>query len=414
MVIDEVSYRSSVRFTHHHPNMKRVLFFRAMALAVFTHGLVQHGRAADQTAIWDNSSNVWTAPGHWSTALFPNNGNGGFTYDAVVGGGTVTLDQNITILRYTQSAGTLTGVNPFTLTVNEVFTWSGGTLTGAGITQANGGITLNGASRSLNGGTLNNAGTANWTAGDFDSGNGAIFNNRPGATFNTTFGGTFSYNQGGAVTQFNNEGTFNKNTSVSTTAFTTVFHNSGAVNINVGTLSLSGGGTHAGAFNIANGATLNFSNGAHDLNAGSMLTGPGTVQVGGGTMNFNAGSFTPAGTTVSGGTANFNAAAANTVALTVSGGTLGGTGTITAGGLFTWSGGTLTGAGVTQANGGITLNGASRSLNGRTLNNAGTANWTAGDFDSGNGAIFNNRPGATFNTTFGGSTTPGPSTRTPV
>jgi hypothetical protein len=385
--------------------MKCVLTFRTITVALMALALLHRTRAADRIANWNSTNNPWTASQHWSTGVFPNNGNGGFTYDAVLGGGAITLDQNITIQRFTQSGGVLIALSPFTLTLNEVFTWSGGTLTNVGVTQANGGMAMNGTTKSLNGGhTVNNGGSAMWTAGDVTTGGGAIFNNQVGGFFTTNFDGNFNFNQGGAPSQFNNAGTFNKTNSVGTTAFTTVFNNSGTVNANSGTLSLSGGGTNTGAFAVGAGGTLHFSGGMHHLNAGAAVSGTGTVQVGSGTLNFNAGTFNFAGaTTISGGTVNFNAAA-NTNLLTVSSGVRGGTGTLRAGGLFTWSGGTLMGGGVTQADGGMTLNGTTKSLSdGHTINNAGSAMWTAGDVTTGGGAIFNNQIGGSITTTFDGN-----------
>ena len=39
--------------------------------------------AADVVSTWDGSTNDWTSP-HWSSPNFPHNGNGGFSYDALV------------------------------------------------------------------------------------------------------------------------------------------------------------------------------------------------------------------------------------------------------------------------------------------------------------------------------------------
>src|SRR5207248_1436645 len=55
------------------------------------------------------------------------------------------------------------------------------------------------------------------------------------------------------------------------------------------------------------------------------------------------------------------------------GGTLGGSGNFTITGLFTWNKGTMKGPGTTFANGGISLDGGT--LDGRRLDNAGTATW---------------------------------------
>ena len=93
--------------------------------------------AATVVSTWKpNVTNVWSATTNWANVPllggFPNNGNAGVAaYDAVINTGTVTLDSNITIQKFTLGTGTLNG--GFNLTTNELFTWSGGTLTGAGV-----------------------------------------------------------------------------------------------------------------------------------------------------------------------------------------------------------------------------------------------------------------------------------------
>src|SRR5687768_4687388 len=57
-------------------------------------------RAADVTSTWGGGTGNWGSAANWNNSPavnhFPNNGNGGFTYDAVVNAGAVTLDQDIT------------------------------------------------------------------------------------------------------------------------------------------------------------------------------------------------------------------------------------------------------------------------------------------------------------------------------
>src|SRR5688500_5094555 len=58
-------------------------------------------RAADVTSTWGGGTGNWGSAANWNNSpavsQFPNNGNGGFTYDAVISSGTVTLNQNIAI-----------------------------------------------------------------------------------------------------------------------------------------------------------------------------------------------------------------------------------------------------------------------------------------------------------------------------
>ncbi len=84
--------------------------------------------------------------------------------------------------------------------------------------------------------------------------------------------------------------------------------------------------------------------------------------------------------------------------------TLAGSGNLTVDGGLIWTGGNMIGAGVTRINAAATatINGNAE-LDGRTFVNAGVATWSAGSFDMGNGAVFSNLVGATFNVTFDGN-----------
>src|SRR5262245_12140024 len=64
--------------------------------------------AADVTSTWNGTTGNWSDATRWSSnPNFPNNGNGGFTYDAIINSGSVTLDQDIAIEKLTLSGGTL-------------------------------------------------------------------------------------------------------------------------------------------------------------------------------------------------------------------------------------------------------------------------------------------------------------------
>jgi hypothetical protein len=85
--------------------------------------------------------------------------------------------------------------------------------------------------------------------------------------------------------------------------------------------------------------------------------------------------------------------------LNLSGGTITGNGDLTVAGNMNWSGGTLSGAGVTTipSNGTLTLaSAATKSLNGRTINNAGRVIVSgAGTFQMSTKATLNNQEGGT-------------------
>ncbi len=249
--------------------------------------------AATFTSTWTGGSAVWSSGANWTTpgapGTSPNNGLPTPTYDAVLGvNSTVTLDQNITIQKFTMSTGTVTG--NLGLTTNELFTWSGGIIgaTGAspGAFNANGGLSLAGSTKTLNGRTLNNTGAAMWTAGQLSTGNGSVFNNQLGATFDTNFDGSFLNNQGGLGTSiFNNVGTFTKSAGGGTTTFGSTFNNTGTVDVQSGTLTLSGAVTQhsgtdliGGTWNVSNGAIINITTGSNiTTNQGSVtLDGVGS------------------------------------------------------------------------------------------------------------------------------------------
>jgi len=275
-------------------------------------------------------------------------------------------------------------------------------MSGAGSTNANGGLDLSGAvAKNLSQRTLNNAAAATWTgAGTIGGGQGSTINNLAGALFQVQTDADFINAFGGAAA-FANSGTLRKSVTAGQTDLQTIwaFNNAatGIVDVQTGTLSLQVGGTSTGNFTTAAGATLRFGGGTYNLNAGSTVTGAGTVDFSAGTTNVS-GSYAPTGTTVTGsGVMNVNGAA-STGTLNLSGGTLSGPGTLTASGLLSWTGGTMSGAGSTNANGGLDLSGAgAKNLSQRTLNNAAAATWTgAGTIGGGQGSTINNLAGALF------------------
>src|SRR4051794_17089750 len=68
-------------------------------------GLPAEARA-QSVSIWNGTAGNWSDFTKWSTnPLYPNNGNGGFTYNASISSGTVTLDSSVTLNRFTLSGG---------------------------------------------------------------------------------------------------------------------------------------------------------------------------------------------------------------------------------------------------------------------------------------------------------------------
>ena len=310
----------------------------------------------------------------------------------LIDGGLANFNGNTTATNISLTNGTLAGSGNVTST--GLFTWSGGTLSGTGVTNANGGLLINNAEVFLDTRTLNNAAGSTATFGDFTLfyfQNGSVFNNN-GTFLAQADNGYGFYDDGGGGT-FNNTGTFTRNTGTSVFAIGSgiAFNNSGTVNVQTGTLSLQGGdsGNTTGGFNISSGATLQFMS-DFNLAASATISGAGTAEFSAGTVNILSSSVS--NLLIDGGLANFNG---NTTATNISltNGTLAGSGNVTSTGLFTWNGGTLSGTGVTNANGGLLINNAEVFLDTRTLNNAAGSTATFGDFTLfyfQNGSVFNN------------------------
>ena len=204
------------------------------------------------------------------------------------------------------SGGTLTGTG--ILTVSGTSAFSGGSESGAGTTKARGGAIFSSTNFSLDGGRtlqLDGTSTATGTSGQInlngvnpntgvsDAGSG-ILTISSGATFNdqTSSSGLsiLATNRGGTDTGsaavVNNLGTFTKSGSAVTSTISTTFNNTGTVNVQSGTLKLSGGGTISGTFNLAVGALVQF-NSAFAINGsaaflGGSLSGSGPLIIGNG------------------------------------------------------------------------------------------------------------------------------------
>ena len=294
---------------------------------------------------------------------------------------------------YTQTGGELTGDG--TLSVGGLLTWTGGTMSGAGVTHADGGMVLgapDGSNFVLSGRTLNNTGAATLAAGAAHWGlivsSGGTFHNLPGASLAFVTDAAVA-NGGGTPSggTFHNQGTLAKTGGDGTSAIGVALNNSGVIQVQAGTLRLSGGGAFSdgGEATVAAGATLEFRSTQYALNDGSSVSGAGRALLESGTLSVPGGAAT---------LGNF----------TQTGGELTGDGTLSVDGLLTWTGGTMSGSGATNAQGGMAIGRTDANvwadLRGRTLNNRGAATLVANlanyGLSLGDGAVVNNLPGATF------------------
>ncbi|WP_457420329.1 choice-of-anchor D domain-containing protein [Roseateles sp. P5_E7] len=304
------------------------------------------------------------------------------------------------------NGGTIGGTGA--LIANGASTWAGSGMTSTGSTVFNGALTLNGSgTRVVTQRSIGLAGTSTWTAGDFSMGGGATLTNSGSFLDQTAAAASINNGQGGALSKFVNTGTFTKSGATTTTIGVFMQNDKpvgtgGVLNVSAGTLKLAAGGSsdHA-SFNVASGATLNFSGGIYTMTSSTFnVVNGGVVQVTGATVNKLEPTVFADGTlSVSSG--SFNAGNGLTLGnLILSGGTLSSTGDVSISNRVTWTGGSLV-AGATgtviNAGNGFQDQNASDALIASAFRNIGTAYAKSG-------AGTTHITGAFDNTTGGGST----------
>lgn len=320
------------------------MFARIFAVLT-TMAVVPAAATAQVSATWDNTTGNWTDFTRWSTnPLFPNNGNGGNNYNAVVTGGAVTVNQDITIQGLTFGGGTITRGAGFTLTTNAPFNWTGGTLNGAGTLQVNGAGSITGT-RVVNGGVMQfGGGTFTHNGGaQLQLNSGAVARVQTGAVYvgNATVGNTIlTATSGTGSLIVDAGGTFRK---TGTNDFFVnsgvTVNNSGLADVQQGFLRVESGATwtNTGAINVASGATF-LAAGTVNLNTGSSVSGAGTFHLISGGVNANVNSSIER--LLVSGSGNFQRAAGTTTTVVAD---------------FSWGGGSFGGAGAVQVNGGGTI-----------------------------------------------------------
>ncbi len=411
--------------------MLQPLYFKTLALMTCLGLSVPTAQAADFSCTWKGKI---LHAGKWSDLswgscndTFPNN-TGSVTFDATLrtGFAGVDLDQNIEIQNFNFNGGTFKGANE--LTVNEAFNWSRGNLMGTGIIEVLGELELSNGRKVLGKEqTLINSQTANWSGGTIDLfGTSELVNSR-GATFNVTstrrmFGNSTSQfiNEGDGSTDENENGkiVINLGDPSQNVQFDgPSFNNNGMVLVEQGIARFGGGGTSAGAFDVAEGQQLNFSGGRHVLLPSSSVSGS-NVEFGhkdGGGVTTIEGAYNVENTLISGNSVFFNSAISVTGTLTQTLGFLDGVGDVAVIGKTTLSGGWIQSAkpqaqlqdqAVLAALGGLDINGSFIQIVGnRRVMNFGVANWTSGGirlhsmlsrFENTEGAIFNIKENASF------------------
>lgn len=325
--------------------------------------------------------------------------NGSYTFDSgasITGAGVMNMNGTLTVLgpvsvdNATQT-GTLAGAG--VVTIAKTLDWSNGTMFGTGSTVISPQATAaleSANTKSLSQRAFDNQGVTTWQdSGTIALSSGATITNAGTLLATGDAGMTFF---GGGATTFTNTGTFRKNGASGLTSINGVVLNSaGIIDVQTGTLRLSTTGTASGPISLAANTSLDTVNGAYTLAGGANVTGAGLLNDNG-TLTIND-------------TINVDHAALS--------GTLTTAGVLAIKQTLDWSNGTKFGAGslVIDPNATLTLfSGNTKSGAQGTLVNQGLTRWQdGGTIGVSNGFNFNNNgmfqaEGDAGLTYFGGAT----------
>ena len=356
--------------------MKKGLLRFVILAAVLA--FIPSARAANISSVWRNVSATWTNAVNWTnfplTVNFPDNGNGGFTYDATVGGGSVVLEQDIVVQKFTHTAGTVSGVK--SLTANELYTWTGGTESGTGTNFANAGVAVRGAVSFLSR-TFFLAGSSTHSNGNMTTGFGGLIGNN--GTYNLQDDSDLAHNGSATRTTFRNDGTFIKSGGTNQSFTGMVFLNNGTLRVQTGTFQFSGGGTSSGVITTPPGAVARVAD-EYIFNGGT-FSGGGVVEI----ANNNFGGVTWT-----------NLITSTVATIRRIDGTVSGPGSLLHSGLYDWVGGTDSGTGTNTITGPLLIRGSAFLTGGRRLVPLGSTTLTNGALTGGNGSVLSNAAGRTF------------------
>ena len=345
------------------------------------------GPTPPQTIVWIKpGSGNWSNPANWSPSQVP----GPQDYAAINQGSgyTVTVDTDAACGRLTLTAGGVTLAGPGKLTVAGLLIWTRGTISGA--VWCNGGSVSGSADVGLGGGKLINSGTLDMSglSGWFRTQGGGVISNLVGARFILPANSAIHQSDYQPATIYN-DGWMGMCPGAGTVECHAAVVSAGTFEVGSGTLQLEVDSTIGGTCTVSKNATLNVQGGTVNFNtainwAGTFamdggaanLNSPtpmtfGGLSIHGGTANFNSAVASIGGITLSDGTANFNGPGSIAVgSLTMNGGTLGGSDLLVLAAPLTWTRGTLSGA--VWCNGGTVSGGTGVSLLGGKLINSGT------------------------------------------
>ena len=328
-------------------------------------------------------------------------------------GGTLTVGGTFAVNAgaYNLSGGTLAVNGSLTTAAGTSFNWAGGTLSSVNpVTLSGPAVLSGGGNKSLDGGGLALGGGGTWSGGNVYAGGGAVVTVPAGRTLTATGDNTLYGYTGGGGLAVAAGGVFRKDGGTGTTRFATnstapTLTNAGLVEAATGTLQLPTAGTfsYPGTFRASGAGALVFAGGSHTLTSGGRVeqTGGGQVVFGDGAVAFAAGSTLAAPSlAVYGGSVTLDTGAGHTfTTLAVYGGTLGGADAVTAGSL-TWTDGTWAGAAAKTVTGPAVLSGGgNKSLDGGGLALGGGGTWSGGNVYAGGGAVVTVPAGRTLTAT---------------
>jgi autotransporter-associated beta strand protein len=387
--------------------------------------------------VWVNPlGGDWNEPTNWDTQSVPGGSNATITNN-----GTYSITNNVdtSIARLFYGNPNCTLVGGGNLTLSDLFTWQGGSFSGSGTVNAQGGMHISGPASAgpkfFTTKTLLNTTAATWSDdGTIYFSGGATLSNATNATFDCAGDGTLENLPGTNLVI--NAGTFRKTGGTNTTRINVPFYNNGTVSVLSGNLSLNKGGTNTDTITVSSGATFTLGGGTFTSGLGSTITGSGNLVTGsgaevtlaglvdiagphlfgGGTVNIAGAYNCSDALAISGSTVNFNGTgtiAPQSLALSQFG-TLGGTNVVTVTGPLTWdTASTISGSSLLFANGGVTILPGTVFLSGRTFVNTATAVWSnnaVGAIQMSDGAVLSNAPSGTFDCIGGGEIQNGPGT----
>ncbi len=276
---------------------------------------------------WSGGNGDWQIASNWSPVGVP-----GATDTVVLNNGTITSDQNVTVASIYLNSGTINGAGNFIITDTLIVNF--GNLVGTGTTTIASGAVAKFVSSSnknlsnfiVDGSlTVIGAGPVSITSGGQLINNGTVEIQN-----NNSFGGA-----GGSIV---NNGNFIRSFQTGTAMVSGLFTNNGSVTVQTGILAINNL-TGAGSFNMSTGAVFRINSGTSTL-GGNTISGEGTFECIGGTLNFSGN----------------DVVVSNATTFRQAGGTIGGSGNLVINGNFIFESGTHGGTGTTTIANGANLN----------------------------------------------------------